>query len=71
MSPVEINEVLNGVELTHPIEIVDVAAIRDALGGNVEVFHRIREVVVRLRVDGKQVYERFLPVKGAPPLKKM
>lgn len=67
----QINEVLNGVELTHPVELADIAAIREALGGDVEVFHRIREVVVLRCVAGRPVYQRTLTVKGSPSLKKM
>lgn len=66
----EINEVLNCVELAHPVELADIAAISEALGGDVEVFHRVREVVVQVHRDGLQVYQRILPVKDAPGLKK-
>lgn len=66
----EINQVLNCVELAHPVELEDIAAIRSALGDDVEVFHRVREVIVQVHRDGKQVYQRILPVKDAPPFKK-
>ncbi len=65
----QINEVLNCVELTHPVELADVAAIREALGGDVEVFHRVRELVVIRCVEGRSVYQRTLAVKDAPPLR--
>lgn len=67
----EINDVLNCVELTHPVELADVIAIRDALGCDAEVFHRLREVIVQVRRGGEQVYERRLAVKGAPELKRL
>lgn len=67
----DINEILNGIELAYPVELEDIAEIRAALGDDVEVFHRVREVVVQVHRDGQQVYERVLPVKGAPALKKV
>lgn len=67
----QINEVLNCIELTHPVDLADVTAIRDALAGEAEVFHRVREVVVQVRRDGEQVYERKLEVKDAPLLRKV
>jgi hypothetical protein len=70
VTPPEINDVLNCLELTHPIELEDIAAIREALGGDVEVFHRVREVVVQLHRDGKCYYERVLPIAGAPMMRK-
>ncbi len=63
----ELNEILNLLALTHPVELVDVAAIRTALSDipGLEVFHRIREVIVRVR---RLNYERSLLVVGAPAL---
>jgi hypothetical protein len=69
MSPIEINEVLNGIDLEHPVTLEDVAAVRAALGGNVEVFTRARELVVQLHREGQKVYERVLPIAGAPPVR--
>ncbi len=65
-----LNDLLNGVELTHPISVEDVQALRAALGDSpeLEVFHRIREVVVRVRVGAAIRYERSLTVTGAPPV---
>jgi hypothetical protein len=68
MSPIEINEVLNAVQLEHPVTLEDVAAVREALG-DVEVFTRVRELVVQLHRDGEKVYERVLPIVGAPALR--
>lgn len=68
-TPIEIDRILNGVALEHPVALEDCAAIREALGGGPEVFHRIREVVVQVYRDGKLYYQRRLPIAGAPPMK--
>ena len=67
MTVPEINEILNGIELTYPVSLDDVAQVRAALGGDVEIFTRVRELVVQVHRDGKQMYERILPIAGAPP----
>lgn len=69
VTPAEIDRVLAGAEFTHPLTVQDMAELRAALGGEPSVFHRIREVVVRLHRDGCLYYQRILPVTGAPPLK--
>lgn len=63
----DLNAILNHAEFTHPVELVDIEAIRQALGNmsGLEVYHRIREVVVRVRHLN---YERTLRVAGAPPM---
>lgn len=62
--------VLAGVTLTHPVSIDDVSAVRDALGGTPEVYHTIRDLVVRTYdASGRHAYHHTIPIEGAPPMK--
>lgn len=67
-----LSELLNTLEPVHPVTLEDVAAVHAAIGPQpgfaVEVFHRIRELVVYVWRDAELVYSRTLTVCGAPPM---
>ena len=73
MTVVEVNELLGEVSLTHPVELTDIEALREVLSDTpgLSVFHRVREVVVRIYRAEQILYERTLIVQGAPAIRKM
>ncbi len=68
-----IHSVTDHLTPTHPVDVADCITIRDLVaarlpaGYRVEVYHRIREVIVEARLaDGVLIFSQEMPVTGVP-----